>query len=571
MSYKPVASRGPMRLCPAAFAVFMFTFVTGVARAEPAAFGEVTYVARDRAYLRSGRLDGLREGESVSVERDGIEVGRVTVLNTGDHNASVQMSGGGTIRIGDRVVFAAPKPRPTAVIVSKKPRDISQADLAALWVSANEAYPPRRVRYEGGDEDRAVASFSGRAETDYHLYTYFNRSSLTRHEQHFSFSARGENLGTEGLDVRLRGQVLARYDDRPDLYLDGRRGIPLIRELAVRYHPEKRAFFGAFGRFSPQMPQASVIDGIEAGFDTRSVTGSFFGGLKPEGRDLVPTVHRQTFGALVGFRPKFRSGTFETDEGVSAEMKDGRFTRTTVTIDNRFSAGAKMFASQIAAFDFLGADANGNTVSDFAVSLLGLDVAYRFSKRTGMDFRARYDEQTVFEEDAESLSAQWIDALRGRKHGRAELGVSTRSKKGNAWRPFVFGLGDFSNGIDTAYTGVGFQWSDDALFSTRTRMITSFDFGFGTGQAANLNLSFDTPFLRNRLNLRSGLYNTYRRAQDTSVNTMSHLLFLVLSGQITRGLELFADLSAAYDHALVRLTYPFGGRMQFQVGASYDW
>lgn len=555
-----------------AFVLLVTAAAPAPARADTVAYADVIYASFERTYVNAGVLDGVRVGDVLPVERGGVEVGRLEIMTVGDHTASGRFRTQGTPKTGDRIVFSRPLPRAAAKVSSPQGSSaVDETELAALWTASNRNAPPALVRYDSVDEGIAVPSITGHAETDYHLSTYFGQSSLLRNEQHVSFWTRGENLGYEGLDVRIRGQIFARYDSNADHYMDGRHAVPLFREVAISYRPEDRPFFGAAGRFSPRMPQSSIVDGVEAGADLRSFSISAFGGLKPDNQDLVPTIHRQTFGALVSFRPDFGKTHFQTDEGVMAEVENGRFSRTAVSIDNRFSAGAKVFASQIATFEFLGTDGQGRPVSDFAVSMLGLDIGYRMNEKSTVDFRGRYDEQTVFVEDAKTLSEQWLAALRGRRHGRAEVGLSTHSKKGNRWRPFVFGLGDFHDGIETAYTGAGFQLEDPSFLSTHTRMFTAVDVGFGTGQLANINISFDTPILEERLSLRSGLYNTYQRNRDTSVNTLRHLLFLVLNGHIVGGLDLFADFSATYDHALVRLTYPFGGQMQLELGATYSW
>jgi hypothetical protein len=563
-----MSSKSVITSLPALVAILAVT----AAAADETATADVIYASFDRVYLNAGAVEGIRQGDRLSVE-GGLQDERIEIVEVGDHTAAGRiLNSGADIRPGDRVFYrravaAAEPPEPKR----ERPEHLTADEAVSLWTASNEANPPLVVKYEKDDDGIAAASVNGHAETDYHLYTYIQDPGFTRHEQRFSFWTEGRDLGVEGLDVRLRGQVFARYDNNEDAYLDGRHGIPLIREVAVSYRPNKRAFIGTIGRFSPRMPQASIIDGAEAGFELGTVSLSAFGGLKPTKKDLVPTIHQQTFGAAVEFRPDLGALQFATEEGAAAEIRDGVFSRAVLTVDNRLSAGAKWYASQIASFDFLGSDDAGHSASDFAVSLLGLNGAYRLNNRLSLDLRARYDEQTTFAEDVSDLSAKWIDSLRGARHARAELGLVALSLKKHRWRPYVFGRGDFNNGIDRASVGAGFQMDNPSIFSSSTRMLVVFDFGYGTQQISNLNFSFDTPLIRDRLSLRSGLFNTWTRQQYTSINTLRHLVYAALDGRIVNNLHLFADLSGAYDHALVRLTYPLGGWIQLQAGASYNW
>ncbi len=542
----------------------------------PLAEATVAYVSRDRIYLSAGTLDGLRPGDLLWVERRGRRVARIEITEASDHGAvAILRESRAPVYPKDAVPFEAPQ---TARPATAPARDTTAEPeerwddgvLATRWRAALDATPPVLVRYTPPEGDHGRLAISARGETEYRLYSQVRSRDYTRHEQRFTLLARAENLGIEGLELRLYGSVLARYDSGADRYLPGRRAVALIRDVAVTYRRPGGRFFGSIGRFTPTAPIVHTIDGVEAGVDTAPFTLTFFGGLKPVERDLAPTIHHQSFGGGIRLRPVTGDWRYDAEGGVLAELRDGRFCRAALAIDNRVSRGDRFSLRETATLDFIQSDDTGTSHTDFAVSFLGLEGDWRLRDRVGLDLRARYNERPLFAEDVETAPSVWIAALRGDRIGRVEAGLPLVTRKGNRLRPFLFTRGDIkASGADKGYSGGGITYRDPSLFATRTGLTTTVDYGFGTGHLANIDLLLDTPFRRDRLRLLSGLFTTWSWADHSTVHTLRHFLYLILRGNITPALEASADFQATYDHALVRLTYPFGALLQFHVGLTY--
>ncbi len=541
----------------------------------------VAYVAQERIYLDAGARDGLQKGELLWIESRGIRVARIEIHDVSDHGAvAILRESKAPVRVGDIAPFNPAKqaqdaPKQSQGNDKKAPPGArwNDGELATYWTAALEATPPTLVRYRRPEGDRgSMLSISLGGETEYRLYSYIQSRDYTRHEQRFTFWTQVDNLGVEGLGLRLGGSVYARYDNGADLYLPNKRAYPLIRDVALTYLRPKGHFFGAVGRFTPSSPIVHTIDGVEAGVDTELFTLMFFGGLKPAERDLAPTLHHQTFGTAARLRPIAGRWRYEVEGAVLAEVRDGRFCRTAVGLDNRVSRGDKFSISEMATFDFIQADDNADPRADFAVSLLDLASEWRLNDKLRMDVRGRYDERALFAEDVETVESVWVASLRGDRHGQVEMGLPVLTGKGNQLRPFLFTRGDIiDTGIDKGYSGGGLMVRDPSIFKTRTGLTTTLDYGFGTGHLANFDLAFDTPFLRERLRLLSGLYTTWSWADRSEVHTLRHFLYLMLRGTVLPSLDVYANLQATYDHALVRLTYTLGSLMQLHVGATYVW
>lgn len=75
----------------------------------------VRYVSADHVYLDAGRLDGLREGMTVTVVRDGRDLAQLSVAFAADHSASCPLPEGASApAAGDEVRFAPAADAPTS-------------------------------------------------------------------------------------------------------------------------------------------------------------------------------------------------------------------------------------------------------------------------------------------------------------------------------------------------------------------------------------------------------------------------------------------------------------------------
>jgi hypothetical protein len=108
-----------------------------------AAIARVQYVTESSVYVDVGSEAGIAEGATLTVQRDGRDVARLTVLFAAPHSASCRVEPGSeTVRVGDRVMFT-----PLAVPGA---RDTTAAGTGAPGVKESGAIAPSLWSGGGG-------------------------------------------------------------------------------------------------------------------------------------------------------------------------------------------------------------------------------------------------------------------------------------------------------------------------------------------------------------------------------------------------------------------------------------
>ncbi|MBN2803276.1 MAG: hypothetical protein JXR91_09290 [Deltaproteobacteria bacterium] len=541
---------------------------------KPAEYIEalVSYISWDRIYLSAGSFEGINVEDEFTIERNNKDIATVRILNvSGDSSSAVILDKKGMLNVDDAVRIPLKSIVSTPLPVKEKrdsvPADsFNDSDLGVIWTRTLIDTPPKKVIYSGHDDNDAVNTFlTSNAATRYNLYSYFSGSSYFQSEHSFSFYTSADNFLVEGLTLTIDGNSVARYDDNYDYYLSGRKTYSLLRTLSLNYNFKSQPVSVTFGRFMPHAPVVHTIDGMAVTIEDKKFSISVFGGLQPDDLDLTFNPGRQTFGIASRVTPGNRN-IYTIETAVMSQLYEKKFYRAALGLNNRLDFSGGFHLMETAVMDILSADDQNSSKGDFSLTRLGVDANWPVSGRVGMDFSAMYRDQVSFVEDYNTIPEAWIASLNGRSLSRVEIGAPVTTKKGNSVRPFIFGRGDFENGgFDTGVGGAGVTIRDDSFFKSNTSITSTFDYGIGIGQIANIDVSLQTPLRKDKLYILSGLLSTWNHVYNSDVNTLRHLAFMMLRGHLKR-FNLTANWQTGYDHALVRLTYPFGVWMQFQLG-----
>lgn len=540
----------------------------------------VTYVAVDRIYLSAGQNGDLRQGDEVILMRNNepIATARITQLSNLSCAATI-INKKRTVRIGDigilPLVQKSPPKLPPPHQQSHRHRshrnhvDWDRIQLSTQWRQSLANTPLDRVPYRSTQviPKHALSTLAGGSAL--HQYSYFQSSRYVQTEQNIWFSAHAENQWLKGLSWTVNGAALARYDNKDDLYLPNRHFIPLMRDISVSYQPLRHPFSITFGRFSPDAPIVHTIDGMETQLHAKQISFSFFAGLQPDEQNLAFNRKRQTFGAASRYRPgNTEHGYFEA--AVVAQMFNGRFYRTALGINSRYDNPEGLTITESAVLDFLSAQNTSNSSGNITLSNAAVNADWPLASKTQMDTSIRYRGNVLYTQDYANLSAQWLPSLQqetGMLSG--EWGIPHTTRHQNTIRPYLFGRSNVRNSrFNSAIGGAGFSIHDDTLFGSKTGITTVTDYGTGTGQIANIDVTLNTPFRNHNLYLLSGLYTTWSWVYHSDVHTLRNIAFLMLQGHIHKNIDITANWNTGYDHALVRLTYPLGVWMQFQLGVT---
>ncbi|MBN2524922.1 MAG: hypothetical protein JXR76_00925 [Deltaproteobacteria bacterium] len=535
----------------------------------------VTYVSPTQIYLSGGKDAGIFTGDSVTIMRNGETIARGLIDKTSDTGAvAILIASKTPVREGDIIVpmshsrdenkRALPQ---TARRHRESPPNWSNQQLQTQWQQSLVDDPPVKVVYNGTSRRQSPGeTLSAAVATEVRQYSYFQSSQYLQTEQTVWFSVHGANLWQPGLAFAIDGSVRGRYDNHDDAYLNSRRAIPLIRTLALTYRMRQYPFVTTLGRFTPNAPVVHTIDGLSTELESRRFAISLFGGLQPDEEDLMVNVHRTVFGLASRLSPG-KTGRYTVETVAMAQMYKSHFYRAAIGINNRYFRPSGFHFTQSAVLDLLSTQNTEHSKGDVTLSRAAVDAVWPIRKRVGLDLHARHIDNVVFSEDGSFLPKEWLTSVSHSGSTRLETGLSVKSKRNNLLRPYIFGLGDLTSGsYDGALGGVGFSVEDKTLFSSRTGILTVVDYGIGTGQRANIDVTLNTPLKNSRLYLLSGLFTTWNWVYESDVHTLRNLAFAMLRGQLKRNFDITANWQVGYDHALVRLTYPFGVWMQFQLG-----
>lgn len=534
--------------------------------------GKVIYAGKDGIYLDAGRADGLSLGQKLSLARNGRKSGSVEITSLGDHIAAARDAGDrADIRAGDEFPCVAQKPAPAEKRSPSEVAPLSDDELPSLWTEALAANPRQPVHYEDyGAGDRPKAE--GRVETYYFGGGYFGADLYTVQMQRLALWVDGDNIGLVGLGFAARGDLDMRYDSHGDHYLPGRRAVPLMRTLAIRYHSPRDRFHAAVGRVSPSASIAGIVDGGELGLRLKNLDVYAFGGLNPSMLDLAPRSNHQVFGMGLDAAPSWKKVDVGIDAAFLGETSNKEVDRLALAAGARLAVGSLFSASAAATVDFLMAHANAEGESGANLTDAALRAAVRPDPDYGIDLNVRYHDRVLFLSEMKDIDVEWITLIEPLSFGRADAGVELFISGQRSLRPFAFVYGDLAGGsVERGFTGGGLTYRNGRLFNSPVSFEATGDYGWGTGQKADLDLSLSAPLGLHYMYLNAGLYNAWHWQDGGDVSSLSHVAYLLVGDRVLENLRLFASLQGAYDHALVRLTHPQGGWLTGTAGASWQF
>jgi hypothetical protein len=248
--------------------------------------GEVAYVTAARAYLDVGTDDGLSVGTVVAFARRGDRLGKCTVDEVGDHQASCPAAG---LRPGDDASFDPAEP-PAAPKVLPEPEDADELARRASSVAAGPLLP--QVVFRG--------------------YPTGAREAVSRHLEVAVGGASWTSTGVAGrgagyADVVVREAPITRWltldvDARAERWVKdaaglGEGGDTRLYVWQVQLNAllpwatlsaGRLRSFGALG--------ATVVDGAAASFPVGPARLGLFGGALPAPDTLEPGTERATAG-----------------------------------------------------------------------------------------------------------------------------------------------------------------------------------------------------------------------------------------------------------------------------------
>lgn len=235
---------------------------------DPAQPGEsegpsIVYLTASTAYANIGREDGLAEGDTIEIVRDGVVVASLRVSHLSSHRASFELGDSSQgIRVGDQVRFTPHRP------------------IGDAAESATNSSPDAKPRRRGGGLARA--GLRGRVGIRY--LSIRDRTDT------------GSDLSQPALDLRLDGN---RIGGGPmDLAIDvrGRRtytaasdgatsrdDITRVYRMSLSFHADGPGMTLTGGRqYSPTLSAVSVFDGLLLDFTNERRSFGLFSGTQPD-------------------------------------------------------------------------------------------------------------------------------------------------------------------------------------------------------------------------------------------------------------------------------------------------
>jgi len=268
---------------------------------------DVTYLTAGRAYLDAGTAEGLTAGEVVTFKRRGDVVGKCTIDEAGDHNATCPVNG---LRLGDDVSFQAGAPAGGEVKLLGPLVD--EDDLARQAAQIAAAPPLALVTYKATGP-RPVGPSVRTAELGLSAWAW-------------SSTGPGRDQGAARVDVALRNAALGRYltvdvDARAERWAPDATG--LGEGGATRLHvwqaqlnaPLSFATFSAGRLRSFGALGATVVDGVAASFSAGPARLGVFGGALPAPDTLTPGTERATAGGSWSLGKTLPSGVQLATDG----------------------------------------------------------------------------------------------------------------------------------------------------------------------------------------------------------------------------------------------------------------
>lgn len=276
--------------------------------------GRVVQVTGARAYLDAGAEDGLAAGQSLTIWRGEVEIGRCTVEAVAPGHATCTGPG---LRAGDafKLSPAAAPPAPKVNVLPAPPSDEELARRAAAVALLPVAQVDYKAEPSRPGQPLLQAVRSVVAELSLTHATWATTGSGPFHVERAEAAVHGAPLGA-GLSVDL--------DLRAERWLA--RSTPTFRatedtrlyvwQAQLDWQPEGRGYALMAGRILPwTIPGGTVMDGAMLTLRREGLEGGVFGGVVPEPDTLNPGTTRATGGAFWAWEKRLRRDVVVRQEG----------------------------------------------------------------------------------------------------------------------------------------------------------------------------------------------------------------------------------------------------------------
>jgi hypothetical protein len=309
---------------------------------RPAGAETLVQVLAGRAYLDRGTADGLREGQSLSLSRNGRPIGTCALDSVAEHHASCEAP---FARKGDFYPLR-PAASPPA-LVAKPVAPLSEPELASRRAALEGAAVPL-VEAKVSAAPPALRGAVVGVDLAHASYATLDGGGGSYHQERVDVELRGVTIG-QGFRAfvslsALRWTQPANARFRPDaptqLY---------VREGELSSRTPGRSWTFSAGRVQPlAAPGLYALDGVQGGWRNSQGTAEVgvYGGLLPDAVTLAPTL-RATGGAywsLASAGGERDSAHLVRHEGRIAFITGGNLAQ-------RFEAEGLVQASLAPAFD----------------------------------------------------------------------------------------------------------------------------------------------------------------------------------------------------------------------------
>jgi hypothetical protein len=281
-----------------AISVLALVALLGLAAAVPspaaaaAGAARVTYLAGGSVYVDAGQAEGVREGDTLEVVRDGAVVARLRAIYLSSHRAACDtLAGGVPARVGDAIRFVArleapapvPAPPVQPLVPAAAPAAAGPATLTTLAPN-----PPRASRLRGRVGLRLFAIQSDEA------------GDLTQPAADLRFDA----VNAGGLPVDLVADVRGRRTTRSIAGSGAAtEASTRVYRLAASLHDVRARRRVTVGRqVSPLLSSVSLFDGALAEWGGERYTVGAFGGAEPDPVQLRPSADVVESGGFLQLR-----------------------------------------------------------------------------------------------------------------------------------------------------------------------------------------------------------------------------------------------------------------------------
>ncbi len=352
--------------------ILLLTLLAATALAVEDRTCSVRYVSADHAYLDAGRMDGLTEGATVVIERDGRDVAALTVEFVADHSASCRLDPTGeTVLPGDIARFTAPGPPPP---VEDEP------DVRA---------PRTRSR---ADSNRAAAAhrdgprLSGHVTLQWEHVSDASDAGLDFDQPGLRYDLRLDRL-RGGFALRARGSLRHDLRSRAYGYAPEDEWRNRVLEVSLTRLDPDAPWQMAFGRVGVRT--AASVGAFDGALVNRAVGGGWrlgaFSGLVPGWTDAGTWTDDRVSGLLAHLvRGDRRNGRLDISVAAAARRRAGEIDRDYLALHGTWTRGGLSLthAAKLDVNRGWRRDAEGRTISLGDVLLSGrwrLDERWRFS------------------------------------------------------------------------------------------------------------------------------------------------------------------------------------------------